>query len=165
MDLSPLVQQCTPPNVAPQTMRAIMSVESGHRPLSIGYKIIRKDGQVFVLNAQPRTREQAVSWARWFTKNGYEFDAGAVQVHSTNFKKYGLTLESVFDACQNVRAGALILTDCYARALPKQKDKRAEPSHEEKQVALRAALSCYQSGNFSTGFRTGYVQKVVAASR
>jgi type IV secretion system protein VirB1 len=157
MDLSPLVMQCTPANVSPQTMSAIMRVESAHRALSIGYKIIRRyDRKKFVLNAQPRTMEQAVGWARWLTVNGYEFDAGTAQVHSTNFRKYGLTLETVFDPCHNIRAGALILADCYARALPKFGDEQA---------ALRGALSCYQSGNFATGFRTGYVQKVVAAAR
>jgi type IV secretion system protein VirB1 len=134
-----------------------MRVESAHRPLSIGYKIIRKhDRKVFALHAQPRTIEQAVGWARWLTVNGYEFDAGTAQVHSTNFTRYGLTLETAFDTCQNIRAGGLILKDCYARALPKFGNQHA---------ALRAALSCYQSGNFSTGFRTGYVAKVVAAAR
>lgn len=156
MDLAPLVQQCTPPNVAPQTMHAIMRVESGHRPHAIGYKLIRRqDGKVFVLSAQPRNREQAISWARWLTAHGFDFDAGAAQVHSTNFGKYGLSVEAAFDACQSIRAGAQILTDCYGRALPRYRNK---------QVALRAALSCYQSGNFSTGFSTGYVQKVVAVA-
>jgi type IV secretion system protein VirB1 len=32
------------------------------------------------------------------------------------------------------------------------------------QTALRQALSCYYSGNFATGFRHGYVRKVVAAA-
>jgi type IV secretion system protein VirB1 len=156
MDLSLLVQQCTPPNVAPQTMHAIMHVESDHRPHAIGYKIIRRqDGKVFVLNAQPRTQQQAVAWGRWLMAKGFDFDAGAAQVHSTNFKKYGLSLEGAFDACQSIRAGAIILTDCYARALPRYRNA---------QTALRAALSCYQSGNFSTGFATGYVQKVVSVA-
>ena len=33
------------------------------------------------------------------------------------------------------------------------------------QVALRQALSCYYSGNFATGFRHGYVRKVIVAAR
>ncbi|RLM49163.1 hypothetical protein DVK02_17945 [Halobellus sp. Atlit-31R] len=66
-----------------------------------------------------------------------------------------MTVENAFDACNNIRVGALILSDCFTRALPRYSDPQA---------ALRAALSCYQSGNFSTGFRTGYVQKVVAAA-
>ena len=153
MDLSALIHQCTPPNVAPQTMHAIMRVESAHRPHAIGYKIIRRtDRKVFQLTMQPRDRAEAITWARWFDANGFEFDAGAAQVHSTNFKRYGLSLDSAFDTCSNIRAGAMILTDCYARAVPKYKNE---------QVALRAALSCYQSGNFNTGFGTGYVAKVV----
>lgn len=156
MDLSALVHQCTPSSVSPQTMQAIMRVESAFRPHAIGYKVIRKhDGKVFHLTSQPRDREQAISWARWFQMNGYRFDAGAVQVHSLNFPRYGLTVETAFEPCANIRAGALILQDCYARALPKYRDE---------QQALRAALSCYQSGNFSTGFRTGYVSDVVKAA-
>lgn len=155
MDFAALIHQCTPPNVSPQTMQAIMRVESGFKPNAIGYKIIRKDGRVFHLTTQPRNRQQAVSWARWFMANGYRFDAGTAQVHSLNFVKYGLTPETAFDPCTNIRTGAKILHDCYVRA---------RPQHKDEQVALRAALSCYQSGNFTTGFRTGYVAKVVATA-
>lgn len=153
MDLSALIQQCTPANVSVQTMQRIMRVESGFIPHAIGYKIIRKDGKVFFLQRKTNNVTEAIQWAKWLQDNGYDFDAGAAQVHSTNFAKYGLTIESAFDACSNVRVGAQILTDCYARALPQYKDP---------QVALRAAISCYQSGNFSTGFKTGYVAKVVS---
>jgi type IV secretion system protein VirB1 len=156
MDLSAVIQQCTPSQVSTQTMSAIMRVESAHRPHAIGYKIIRKsDRKVFELKAQPRDKEEAVAWAKWFEQNGFRYDAGSAQVHSLNFSKYGLTPETAFDSCQNIRAGALILHDCYSRALPKYKDP---------QIALRHALSCYQSGNFSTGFATGYVSKVVGTA-
>jgi type IV secretion system protein VirB1 len=156
MDLPALIQQCTPAHVSKQTMQAIMRIESSFNPYAIGYKIVRKsDRQVFNLDARPRSREQAIGWAKWLQLNGYVFDAGAVQVNSSNFKHYGMTVENAFDACNNIRVGALILADCFQRAAPRYKDP---------QVALRAALSCYQSGNFSTGFRTGYVQKVVAAA-
>lgn len=33
------------------------------------------------------------------------------------------------------------------------------------QAALRAALSCYYSGNFTTGFSSGYVSRVVASAQ
>jgi type IV secretion system protein VirB1 len=156
MDLPALIQQCTPPHVAHQTMQAVMRIESSFNPYAIGYKIVRKsDRQVFQLDARPRTREQAIGWAKWLERNGFVFDAGAAQVNSSNFRKYGLTVENAFDACQSIRVGSLILADCYKRALPRNKGQ---------QEALRAALSCYNSGNFSTGFRTGYVQKVVTAA-
>lgn len=165
MDFSAIVQQCTPPNVSVYTMHQIASVESAHQPHAIGFKLIRtvrsSEGgkekvrrEISTLRSQPKNREEAVQWARYLLAAGYEFDAGAAQIHSTNFASYGLTVETVFDACNNVRAGALILTDCYRRALERFK----LPA-----TALQAALSCYQSGNFQTGFHTGYVQKVVAA--
>jgi len=151
-----MIQQCAAPHVSPQTMQALMHVESSFDPYAIGYKIVRKsDRQVFNLDARPRTRDQAIGWAKWLLQNGYVFDAGTAQVNSSNFKRYGVTVEAAFDACTSIRVGSLILSDCYQRALPRYK---------EPQLALRAALSCYQSGNFTTGFRTGYVQKVVAAA-
>jgi type IV secretion system protein VirB1 len=45
-----------------------------------------------------------------------------------------------------------LLCECYSAA----------PA--EGQARLQAALSCYYSGNFSTGFREGYVARVVAAA-
>src|SRR5690606_3457574 len=57
--------------------------------------------------------------------------------------------EMAFDACPNLRAGSRILADCYRRA------------GED----WGKALSCYYSGNFVTGFRHGYVQKVLASWR
>lgn len=51
-----------------------------------------------------------------------------------------------------------VLMECFERA--QRKSARASGD----QAALRAALSCYYSGNFSTGFRHGYVGKVVAAA-
>jgi type IV secretion system protein VirB1 len=52
-----------------------------------------------------------------------------------------------------------VLTECFDRAQRKSVWASAD------QAALRAALSCYYSGNFTTGFRHGYVGKVVAAAK
>ena len=52
-----------------------------------------------------------------------------------------------------------VLSECFERA------QRKLPRTSRDQAALRAALSCYYSGNFTTGFRHGYVRKVVAAAR
>src|SRR5699024_3643030 len=46
---------------------------------------------------------------------------------------------------------AMILRECYARALHQ---------FDTKQGALRAALSCYNTGNFTDGFSNGYVMQV-----
>lgn len=70
--------------------------------------------------------------------------------------KYGLDENSAFEVCPNLRAGAGILSECYDRALPKHGG--------QEQPALRSALSCYFSGNFSTGYKSGYVRSVVQQS-
>lgn len=165
IDVSALVQQCTPSNVSPVTMHQIVSVESARKPYAIGFKLIRRVDvvvggkvvtrkEVSTLKTQPKDAIEAIEWARYLHANGYEFDAGTGQVHSTNFAQYGLTIETAFDPCTNIAAGAKILTDCYERAFARFKDQSR---------ALTAAISCYQSGNFETGFGTGYVQKVLAA--
>jgi len=151
-DVPALIQQCAP-NVAVNTLRPLISVESAKRPHAIGYKVVGSDGSVFRLTKQPRDVAEAREWATWFLANGYRFDAGIAQVNTVNFQRTGLTPENMFDACSSIRAGATVLTECYTRASARWKDE---------QTALRAALSCYQSGNFSTGFATGYVQKIVA---
>jgi type IV secretion system protein VirB1 len=68
--------------------------------------------------------------------------------------RLGLTVESVLDPCTNLRAMQAVLGECHARS----------PAASEPQVALRRALSCYYSGNFSTGFRHGYVRKVAVTA-
>ena len=84
---------------------------------------------------------------------GWNYSVGLDQINKANFARYGLTFETAFEPCANLRAMQAILGDCFGRA-----SARAEP-----QVALRQAFSCYYSGNFQTGFQHGYVQKVVAA--
>jgi type IV secretion system protein VirB1 len=166
MDFSALLHQCTPANVSVDTMHRIVSVESARTPHAIGYKLIRvvkviEGGketmrkEVSTLKTQPRSVPEAVQWVKYLLAEGYEFDAGPSQIHSTNFAHYKLTPESVFDACTNIRVGGEILTDCYSRALGVFKAPAA---------SLQAALSCYQSGNFSTGFSTGYVARVVGSA-
>jgi type IV secretion system protein VirB1 len=48
-----------------------------------------------------------------------------------------------------------VLGECHDRAMPNS------PSDQH---AVRQALSCYYSGNFTTGLRDGYVRRVVAAA-
>lgn len=153
-DIPALIRQCAP-HVAEQTLRPLIHVESARRPHAIGYKVVASNGEVYRLTAQPKNLAEAQKWATWMLANGYRFDAGIAQVNTVNFQSTGLTPETMFDACSSIRAGAQVLTDCYRRA-------KARFGHE--QSALRAALSCYQSGNFRTGFATGYVQKVLAAA-
>ena len=152
-DIPALIRQCAP-HVAEKTMRSLISVESAQRPHAIGYKVV-KNGVHYRLSRQPANTAEAKQWARWMLANGYRFDAGIAQVNTVNFAATGLTPDTMFDACTSIKAGAQILTQCY---------QRARTRFSSEQDALRAALSCYQSGNFRTGFKTGYVTKVLRAA-
>jgi type IV secretion system protein VirB1 len=140
-----LTQQCAPA-VAPATMAAVVRVESGFNPYAIGVVHGR-------LLRQPASLDEAVATTRALDVSGWNYSVGLAQVNRSNWTRFGLTPATVFDPCRNLAAGAAILEGCFERA------KRARVQVQD---ALRAALSCYASGDFSSGFRTGYVQRVVA---
>ncbi|MDM0058399.1 lytic transglycosylase domain-containing protein [Variovorax fucosicus] len=128
------------PNLAvpAQVMRHVVHVESGANPFAIGVV----GGQ---LVRQPKTLEEAVATVQMLKSKGYNYSLGAAQVNQVNFRNYGFdTHEKAFDLCANLAAGASILANCYARA----------------GGDWGKAFSCYYSGNFVTGFRSGYVQKI-----
>jgi len=147
-----LAAECAP-TVAPQTMAALVATESSFNPLAIGVV----DGY---LPRQPESIAEAVATAKAMQANGWNFSIGLAQVNIHNLPTYRLTIEQAFEPCANLSAGAAILAECYTRALP---------IHDNEQSALRAALSCYYSGNFTRGFRlessgTSYVDRVLSRS-
>jgi type IV secretion system protein VirB1 len=146
-DFDAIAAQCAS-HVAPTTLRAMAYVESGLNPHAIGVVKGR-------LQRQPQNLPEAISTAQSLNESGVRFSAGLIQIYVKNWPAYGLDSQTVFDPCANMRASAGILTNCYLRA----KVKAPQP-----QTALRHALSCYYSNNFVTGYREGYVQKVVAAA-
>lgn len=143
-----LVQQCAP-DVAPATMAAIVRVESDFNPYAIGVVHGR-------LQQQPASLAQAIATARALDAAGWNYSSGLAQVNRSNWTRFGLTPETAFDPCRNLAAGAAILQGCFERA------RRIHAQVRQVQQALRSGLSCYASGDFSTGFRTGYVQRLVA---
>ncbi|HEV7122914.1 MAG TPA: transglycosylase SLT domain-containing protein [Rhodanobacter sp.] len=131
------------PNLAvpPEVMQHIVQVESGANPFAIGVV----DGR---LARQPRTMDEALATARMLESKGYNFSVGIAQVNRANLGRYGLdSYRKAFKTCDNLAAGAQILAGCYGNA------------HGD----WGKAFSCYYSGNFTSGFRDGYVQKVYAS--
>jgi type IV secretion system protein VirB1 len=130
------------PNVAPATLEAVISVESGGNPLALN---------VNGLAVQPppaRDVSDAERVAASFIARGYSVDLGLMQVNSRNLVELGLTVEQVLDPCTNIRGGATILTADYTEAAR---------TRGEGQSALQAALSAYNTGDFYRGFANGYV--------
>ncbi len=133
------------PNLAvpAEVMQHVAQVESGTNPFAIGVVGGR-------LQRQPRNLAEAMATAQMLERRGYNYSLGIAQVNRGNLGRYGLeTYAEAFDPCANLQAGASILADCYARA-----------GHD-----WGKAFSCYYSGNFLTGYRDGYVQRVFASMR
>lgn len=148
-----MAQECAP-TVSPQTMAAVVNVESGYNPYAIGVVGGR-------LAHQPKSHEEAVVTAKQLELDGWNFSLGVAQVNRHNLPKFGINYEQAFDPCTSLRVGSKILEDCYVRAT-----KRTP----EQQAALQAAFSCYYSGNFTRGFKPdqagkpSYVQKVLTSA-
>lgn len=142
-----LAAQCAPP-IAPQTLLAVVRVESGFDPLAIGI-----NGQ-HRLELHPRSLEEATSTARRFIDQGESIDLGLGQINSRNLAALGLTIRDAFDPCRNLAAAGQVLAADYHRLAP-------APGQEQK--ALRASLSLYNTGDPARGVRNGYVSKVMAA--
>ena len=124
--------------VPASVMHHVVKVESSYNPYAIGVV----GGH---LARQPKSLSEAVATAKMLESRGFNFSLGLAQVNRYNLKKYGLaTYPAAFRTCANLRAGSQILRECHSRASGN----------------WGKAFSCYYSGNFTTGFRQGYVQKV-----
>lgn len=146
--LSALIVACGIGQV--ELLEAIVRVESGGSPIALAV-----NGPVEMVRA-PRDRRDAVAMAAWLAAHGYDFDAGLAQVNSANLARLGLDTSSVFEPCANLRAASRVLDECHDHALRRWYD-------EER--AMTAALSCYNTGDFTRGVKNGYVGAVRAAAR
>jgi type IV secretion system protein VirB1 len=136
------------PLVHSGTAQAIVSVESTFNPNAIGVvagSLVR----------QPSNPAEALTTAQALRNRGHNFSIGLAQINVHNLDRFGLSLEDGFDGCKNLQAMQVVLTECFDRATLK----------DGSQAALRRALSCYYSGNFTTGFRHGYVNRVVSRAQ
>ncbi|WP_425531354.1 lytic transglycosylase domain-containing protein [Pseudoxanthomonas winnipegensis] len=135
------MMQCQNLAVPMDVMHHVVQVESSANPYAIGVvggRLVR----------QPRNLAEAVATAEMLESRGYNFSVGLAQVNRYNLRKYGVaSYAQAFDGCVNLRAGARILSECHARA----------------QGDWGSAFSCYYSGNFTTGYQHGYVQKIFAS--
>lgn len=148
IDLPALANSCAP-SVAVATIVAIVQHESRVNPHAVGI-----NGRTRI-SRQPQSKQEAVDISEKLIAMGLSIDMGLAQINSANLPKLGLTVAQVFDPCTNLRAAETILHWCY---------EPAEKKYGAGQPALQAALSCYNTGNFNTGFTNGYVAKVYQAA-
>ncbi|WP_184355168.1 lytic transglycosylase domain-containing protein [Xanthomonas euroxanthea] len=134
---------CTGLAVPGEVMQHVVRVESSRNPYAIGVvggRLVR----------EPRGLAEAVATAKMLEQKGYNFSLGLGQVNRHNLQKYGLTsYEMAFEKCPNLVAASRILAECHSRS----------------GANWGKSFSCYYSGNFETGFKHGYVQKIYASIR
>ena len=148
MDLVTLLMICAP-FVSTDTMVAVMKQESGGNPWAIGVN----GRQRF---SKPNNYSEAVAEARRLIGLGASVDMGLMQINSVTMVKLGLSVEQVYDPCTNAYAGGVVLARNYASASAK---------FGQSQAAIEAALSAYNTGNFKSWLKNGYVQKVLKHAR
>lgn len=136
MDLLTLIATCAP-MVAPTTMKAVVLEESRGHPYAI------HDGNTHRA-LFPDTKAEAIATARRLIEGGSRIDAGLAQINSQNWKWLGLTPETVFDPCTNLRAGERVILAAYT----------SDPS------TVDAAISRYNTGDATRGVTNGYVGRV-----
>lgn len=135
------LMNCPDLAVPNDVMQHVVNVESSFNPYAIGVVGGR-------LTRQPRNLPEAVATVRMLEARGFNFSVGLAQINRHNFKRYGLdSYERAFQACPNLQAGSRILAECYGRSGGN----------------WGKSFSCYYSGNFTTGFRHGYVRKIYAS--
>ena len=153
---SALASACAP-SVHATTAHALVAVESSFNPHAIGVV----GG---TLERQPRNRAEALATAAALQTKGWNYSVGLAQINVRNFERLGMTADTAFDPCDNLRAMQTVLTECFERSSAKA-SKAVSAASDAPQASLRQALSCYYSGNFVTGFRHGYVQRVVRVAK
>lgn len=136
VDYNQLLQQCTN-GVHPVVMHGIISQESSFNPYAIGVVKGR-------LSRQPQNLSEAVAAVKALSAAKKNYSMGLAQVNKRHMKRFGFTPETIFEPCANVKAGATIFKECHQWAKSKLGSKPE---------SYGAALSCYYSGNFTTGFK------------
>lgn len=145
-----LATRCAP-DVSPLTMAYIVGHESENGP----YRI-HVNGDSGQLPKQPRNESEAIDAAKELLNKGVSFDMGLGQINSKNLPGLGIPVDRIFNPCKNLQASQTILKACYYDAL-----KTNPPG----QVALRHALSCYNTGSQVAGILNGYVTKVINVAK
>jgi type IV secretion system protein VirB1 len=139
------------PNVAPETLGAVAGVESGYDPLAISVN----DGKLSELHAV--SWPQALGVARVLVNQQHRsVDLGLMQINAATLRDLGLPVEAAFDPCASLAAAGRVLEGGYLSA--------GGTSGAPPQLALRKALSMYNTGSPTRGFANGYVRRVEAAA-
>lgn len=142
-----LAQNCAP-QVATETIAAVVSVESGFQPFAIRINTNRP------LPEQPKTRAEAIETATILIAEGHDIDLGLAGINSGNLGRLGLSVTDTFDFCLNIKASASLLEGFYQIAL-----QGGATTAQAEAMMLR---SYFGNGDASVGEMVGYDRQVLA---
>lgn len=137
LDLAMLANECQQ-HFQTEVVRALIDIESSEQPLAVA--VIGIDNFF-----QPSSLTNGIKMLNSLDKRGIKYSAGLMQVTKDNFKTYKLTNYSVFEPCENIRAGTEIFYDCFSRS------KKMYPKNTLLEN-YRNSASCYYTGNFKSGY-------------
>ena len=156
--LASLIAACSP-LVHPATMQALISVESAGNPYAVSINrpsAWRRSGAELPAFDQPRSETQARDLVEALSAAGYTTSVGLAQINTENLRGLRLSVSALLNPCVNLYVAQQILVACDASTLP---TRLAIPS-----THLHAVLSCFNSGNATTGIRNGYAGRVRSAA-
>ncbi|WP_168395434.1 lytic transglycosylase domain-containing protein [Erwinia amylovora] len=137
-----LAMQCAA-TVHPDTVSDIARTESGFNQYAIG--VVGQKNGIF-----PNNLSDALKHVNRLKSEGKNYSVGLMQINQSNFSKFGVDASQLFNPCTNLSVFEKLITDCYVRG-----------------GTLKRTLSCYYSGNFTTGQKpektfagTSYVQRI-----
>ena len=140
-----LAKACAP-EIATEAIVPLVLTESGGEPLQIN---VNKGPRV-----RARTVPEGAALVRRYIAAGYTVDVGLAQINSANFTRLGVTIESVFEPCNNLRLASVILQRSYDTAA----------RHYSGLDAISATYSMYNTGSLTRGLRNGYAGRVWSAA-
>lgn len=153
-----LIARCAP-MVDTETLGAIVLTESsGH------IYVLSDDGpgglpweqrKKLIRSIYPGSAQEAANIARELIGQGHLVGIGLTQINSQNLSRLGVSVEQLLDPCINLGVGSRLLHSLYEEAVRSKRYPNADQ-------ALGAAISAYNTGNFSDGLSNGYVRKVLA---
>lgn len=142
-----LAQNCAP-QIATETIAAVVSIESVFQPFAIRINTDRP------LAEQPKTRAEAIETATILISEGHDIDLGLGGINSGNLGRLGMSVSDTFDFCLNIKASAALLEGYYQIAL-----QGGATTAQAEAVMLR---SYFGNGDASVGEMVGYDKKVLA---
>jgi type IV secretion system protein VirB1 len=151
--LAALIATCAP-QVHPTTLHALVAVESAGNPyaVSVNYPArLSAHGVSLPEIRQPRSAAEAQQLVHDLHAAGYTTSVGLAQINAEHLNAWQLPLNALLDPCTNLRLAQRILLDCQGAS-------------DNAPRTLPALLSCFNSGNATTGIANGYAARVRAAA-